>query len=406
MFPKKLPVKNLPWKSFYCALTALSSGCDLTASQNSALGDALLTQNQTPILPDDSLLPSPSCFVERFVQPQPDITRKVDILFVIDSSGSLNSERQSVADGMNAFVGALGSEVDYQAAVVLAHGPQSSRYGKLYKKSTEPTVLASSQMSLSAIQSALRTKMTTPATDSSTDGGEVGLLALRATLDSTRFATIQSQGFYRSDAAWVVVFISDEQDICYSYAAGTSGVYDPERTEASGKTRFCTRQDPDAATGVMESITPATVLAKLKEKKPTGPLVVSGVLYNQLGHVPSSGENEYGYGYMDLIQLAQGFSINLADGIYNQGLETLGSLATVTQVTLNEFALARPNIDSASIEVLVDGVAASSEYRSDSNSVFLPSPGQSLSVVDMKYCLQPELPPSGCSGASCDSIGL
>src|SRR5690606_32134463 len=117
------------------------SGCELTQEEKDALEYAFYLQDPKPNAPAPVI--EPQCFNERFIQPEAQTSRKIDILFVTDTSGSLDDERAAVADGIDAFVEALPAEVDYQIGVMLAHGSTSQYAGKLYHARNQPSVLKS-----------------------------------------------------------------------------------------------------------------------------------------------------------------------------------------------------------------------------------------------------------------------
>lgn len=377
-------------------LGAVLAGCELTSSELETIDGAFELGDRQVAAPPVA----PSCFNERFVQPEGEITRKIDLLFVTDTSGSLDYERRAIADGIDAFVGALPAEVDYRIGVMGAHGSRSAHSGRLYKHGPDPHVLDSMQMGLSEIRSKLRTKLMGVPSDRHSDGGEMGLYAITRAMDHGPMTSSRAKGFFREDAALAVVFIADENDICASFPEGVTPVPDPEGGEASARARDCTRRAPawfedgvQVSGAYDETITPESVLVKLrklqgwKDGKAGRPLLVAGIVYNRAETVPADGENELGYGYLDLIRLANGVSVDLAEGHYNEGLSTIGSLATVKLNAVTEFTLARPEIDPATIQVQVDGQAVEFTYLPEPNEVQLSYAGGSRSVVDINYCL-------------------
>ncbi|MEK6579130.1 MAG: hypothetical protein AABZ55_07875, partial [Bdellovibrionota bacterium] len=227
------------------------TGCEATPDASSALRTAL-TDPPSPSIPLPVL--PPECFDDRFLQPEALITHNLDLLFVTDTSGSLDVERAGVAAGIDSFVAELPSTVDYQVAVMLAHGSRSSYSGRLWSGSSSfPKVSRSSTMSLSTIRANLTYNLTHVASDTFSDGGEEGLYGLTQGLQGTQLSESRSLGFFRPDAALAVVFISDENDICADYPAGVVPVPDPDNLEGPAKIRDC------------NGITPETVLAKITQ---------------------------------------------------------------------------------------------------------------------------------------------
>lgn len=150
-----------------------------------------------------------------FEQPQPVYNRSVDLLFVVDSSASLNEERKRLATDLPAFVQALAPEMDYRIAVMLAHGPSSPHSGRLYSPAGVPKVLSSKSLSASQIQSYLSRTLGQSVADVDQANGEMMMDSLMRSLESGRYAELQAQGFYREGAALSIVFVTDENDICY-----------------------------------------------------------------------------------------------------------------------------------------------------------------------------------------------
>lgn len=98
--------------------------------------------------------------------------------------------------------------------VLLAHA-NSSYSGKLYRKnSSDSYVMSNKTMTISELKTSVSNKFTNSPGEGTTDGGEAGLYALNKLLNNNIQAT-KGLGFFREDAALAVVFVSDENDICY-----------------------------------------------------------------------------------------------------------------------------------------------------------------------------------------------
>ncbi len=325
--------------------------------------------------------PAPRCEYERFKQPVARIDKKLDLLFIVDTSGSLNTERQAVANGIDAFVQALPNEVHFKIAVMLAHG-ESKYSGALYQKNTEPIVLDSKSLTLTQLRTHLGTKLTSPSSESSTDGGEVGLVSLnRSIVESSKLKMIQStHGFYRSGAALAIIFIADENDICAVYPNGITPVFDPNFKEIPSKTRLCGSGS--------NYLSAQKIYNNLKAFKGNDPLLVSGIIYNNLNTVPAGGENEFGYGYSDLITVSNGMSVDLANGHYQQGLKNIGTLATIKLDLIKEFELSRSDIEPDSLQVFVDGKPVPFSFTPPKQVNLTEYAGIQQSDVEIQYCLK------------------
>ncbi len=342
--------------------------------------------------------PTPQCFGERYMQADAAVTRKLDLLFVIDTSGSLSDERSAVSAGIDAFVGQLPADVDFRISVMLAHGDTSAYHGRLYSASGRPKVLDSQARTLTQIRSDLRANLTQIRTDAGTDGGEAMLYSLTQGLQGQLLADSQALGFFRADAALAVVLLSDEQDICAEFPEGVTPVPDAQNSEVPAKARICA------------GITPESVHALVKKVKNGMPYLFSSIIYSNPETYVASGENEIGYGLLELTRNTGGVLIDIASGEYSQGLSEAGRLATVKLDLLADFTLARREIDPASLRVWVDGLVAGFAYSANTNEVHVNDPGIARSVVDIHYCLQPQsvppTQPAPCIGLGCGGGAL
>ena len=376
------------WKNLFIRLTVLTcalfalAACELDEADQELIDDALLIGDS----PGEEIAPptvDDMCYATRVEQPEAEITRKIDILFVTDTSGSLNQERKEIAEGIEAFVNELPEEADYRISVMLGHGSKSKYAGKLYRSSKhEPYVLDSEEMDLGDIQYHLKNKMTKTKGDSHSDGGEEGLYSLTQGLKEENLKSSQEYGFFREDAALAVIWVA-ENDICARYPDGIEPVYDPNKIEPKAFDRDCA------------DVTAQSVAKDLKELKGDLPLLIAGITYNDPETVPRGGENEVGYGYLETIAINKGLSVDLADGDYEQGLADIGTLATKNLNLITRVKLNRDNIDEDSIEVWVDSISVPHEYLEETKEVYLPEPGQDRSIVDIKYCtIKPDPSPT------------
>jgi hypothetical protein len=317
------------------------------------------------------------CHIEGFQQPKAPITDKIDVLFVTDASGSLDQERSAIADGLLSFVAALPKTTDVDVAVLLAHGSTSSWTGKLFQTSGhEPVVLKQSELSDADIRRHLHSKLTGFGTDwdLDSDGGEEGLYSTQR-LITAGLGQARSQGFFRSDAALAVIYIADENDICAVYPAGVTPVPDPEGREAKARARDC------------GGVSAAGVLDALADLKGDQPLIVGGVIYTDPANVPAGPENEVGYGYTDIISLASGRAVNLADvGGIAAGLGQIGDSSAQEMLLYHDFKLLNGDVAEDTIKASVDGGRVPHTYARPINTVHLEQAGQFGSQVAIDYC--------------------
>lgn len=325
------------------------------------------------------------CYVDQYAPDEADVIRDLDIIIVPDTSTSLNEERADIADGFDFFLNRIPEEVNVRIGVVLAHSTLSSRGGVLYRKNTEPLVLDSQELSMEDLVSGLNKKLSSPAGEGRSDGGEMGLLSLEAALTHNRDHFIDN-GLLRENASLLVVFIADEQDICYDYPDHIIPVEDKQNIEPRAKADYCTDEEGNLA------ITPTTTFESIKAAAGDRPYVVGGVIYTSLDTMPVNGENEIGYGYKEVVELAGGINVDLASGDYGPGLERLGTMARAAVKAESLFNLKATNLDLDSFKVTVDGQEVPFSYAAETNQVQLTEERDALSVARIEYCEKKENP--------------
>ncbi len=319
-----------------------------------------------------------TCYTDKFNQASELISQKTDILIVADTSGSLSEERAKIASEIKALVQEIPHSVDYQIAIMPAHGSRSSLTGKLWSMSGEPLVLSANKMSVDQISTSLGKSFLNMKGDSYSDGGEEGLFSLSQGLSKNGIALARQQGFFRADAALAVLFVSDENDICYRYPEGLVRVPDPDKVEGPAFVRDCAQ------------ITPASVYSQLLSLQQDRPLLVSGVLYTNLSTIRKYGENELGYGYLDIIALNQGVKVDLAQQSFHDGLKKIGELAHKRLQLKNRFELSHvQSIDPKSLRVFIDGNQVKAEYI-DGGIQLIDQMGGSGSQIIANYCEFPD----------------
>ncbi len=359
-------------------ITGLSQfhlACILDENAGKDISDAF---DPAPVPDPEPVQDNQLCYSDSFIQPEADISKKIDILFVVDTSGSLSAERAGIADGIDAFVQELPGDVDYNVSVMLAHGSQSAYGGQLYAYSSNPKVLKSSELTQDDIRVKLRENMTKIKGEPATDGGEVGLSSLMSGI-TTNLDANKAHGFFRDDAALAVVFVADENDICSlsQYPEGVDPVYDPNLKEWPAHDAEC------------DGINPVSVTEELKALKQDIPVLVSGIIYTNPETIVSGGENEIGYGYLGTIQQANGVAIDLANGDYDLGMRDIGYLAVKKLNLLTEFPLSNSGFDQSTLKVLVDQQSVSYTYQSNVNEIHIDvmDAGGEKSLVYISYCL-------------------
>ncbi|MBD63684.1 MAG: hypothetical protein CME62_00625 [Halobacteriovoraceae bacterium] len=358
--------------------------CEDSGGNSQAINDTLDDSFETEVKTSGSTQ-NGLCFVDQYAPDEEAITRKLDIIIVPDTSTSLKEERESIANGFDFFLNTIPNEIDYKIGVILGHSGKSPKSGRFFQRDTEPLILESALHTIDDITDGLYRKLKSPAGDGFSDGGEMGLYSIDNAL-TNNIEELQSQGMLREDAALLIVFVADEQDICFEYPEHIQPVRDPQRKEPKAMAKYC----QDEAGNFI--ITPQSVLAKIKEVNGSRPLVLGGVIYTNKDSMPINGENEIGYGYKEIVELAGGTNIDLATGDYGDGLERLGKLAMSSIDPQNEFNLKTSNIDQDSIKVTVDGAEAEYTYSSELNQIILTEERSPFSVARVEYCRKKENP--------------
>jgi len=247
--------------------------------------------------------------------------KKLDILFVVDTSASLrggigktrkteNDELVKVAREMESFVAKLDRGTDYRIGVLLAHGKNSPRFGKLFTVGGQDTaVLDSKRLSDQAMWKALERKMVNIPIDRTDAQGEAMLHALYQVITNQAARTQiedQGRGLFRKDANLAVLFVSDENDVCVKGKI-------PDKYEERYREQVCSK----AANG--KPLTHVEVAEALHafEKQYNSKVIVNGIVYEG-ENLPQGAEdeNERGIGMIDLIQqMSSGITVDLAEAI-------------------------------------------------------------------------------------------
>ncbi len=313
-----------------------------------------------------------ACFDQTVQQPLGADIKNVDLLFVTDTSGSLDAERNMIADNIDHYVAQLPADVNYRIAVMLGHSSKSQWSGKLYSYGSTPRVLDSALMSMADIRSDLRLNLTKGPEDHYADGGEEMLYSFQKALDATiaRYGT--DNLFFRTDATLVTVFITDENDICYP---GTKK--DPENLEVPAYTRDCK--------GLINAQSVYDRLVQLEGNKS---FVLGGIVHTSNVGLPKSGEDEMGLGIIDLVKLGKGTLIDLISTPIADGLKSLG-IKTAKTVDLNtQFTIHHENIDPNSVFVTVDGSRVPFQLDGNVVTIAIADAGSPGSDVIIHYCVK------------------
>jgi hypothetical protein len=131
-------------------------------------------------------------------------SKKLDILWVIDNSGSMRDEQEALGSNFSAFIDDfITKNVDFKMAITTTDTSSSSKKGRMVSGSDVKLTSAKAQQNEAQFKSDFNSLVKVGVSGS---GNERGLEA------SEGFMQKYAQSFLRSDAYLAVVILSDEED--------------------------------------------------------------------------------------------------------------------------------------------------------------------------------------------------
>lgn len=355
-----------------------------------------------PLPSSDPLEPAPSdpnaaCVVDSFQQeddPSAPI-RKVDILFVMDTSGSMQDDWRRVANNISGLTNVLDPDVHIRMGVILGH--VESLRGKLFSGEDasgrlHPKVLDTTTMSTGQISQALFDTFEAGIAFVKRDrgSGEAAFYSLYSAI-TERYAHNKSLGFFRDDAALSIVFMSDEHEIGSFFPVRRDA---PQRCDEQFEERIkreyyeSIRLNADSLTGVLEN---------LKAVMPVSAhAFVNITLEDLFKNNDRNAECLYdslGYGYFDIVSNTNGVLYSLQDD-RSEGMERIGIAVKRDLELIHRFRLSRPSsmVDPNTIEAKVDSVVTNHRYNPGDSTVFLSNAGVAGSIIEISHCKPEEEP--------------
>ena len=284
-----------------------------------------------------------SWVVDNFTQ---DGDAAVDILFVIDNSGSMSSNQTNLKNNFGDFMSVFVSAgVDYHVALITTD--DALFVGNVITTaSTDPITEFSDQIDLIGYHGSPIEKGLWYAYESTTSGGDA--------------EPGSSTGFFRTSARLVVVYVSDEPDVSTntsSYGGGSA------------------------------TMTPSDYSSHLLSLKASPDLVVAHAV---AGDYPSgcstNGGAQFGDGYYDVVTDLGGTFMSICAADWSVTMDTLAR----ESMAITSFALSgHPIEDTISVEV--DGAASTDWiYYSSSNTIVFNTAPADESTIDITYAIWAE----------------
>jgi len=333
----------------------------------------------------------------RWFQPEVSKSKGVDLLFVVDSSLSLTPERRKVAKAISSFLETLPADADTRIAVLLGHGENSPWSGKLYSRGSDPRVILPNALPRDRAEELLTHSLSCPAMDFGVGNGEMLLSSLQASLKDESFAEIQSQGFYRPDALLGVVFLTDENDVCFDPRAHGYTRHPDYKSSILGLEDIAYRKFCLDSAGALK-VSSTSVIQGLRDRFPGKFIAMAGIVYSNPANVPYLGEDSIGHGIIELVEEnatsqpsgpMPATILDLKTGDFAPALNKLATMVS-SQLTLKtEFPLVGTvEVDEETLLVTVDGVEVPATYNANSRTITIPgtSVGGAGSQIDVSAC--------------------
>lgn len=296
--------------------------------------------------------PGAHAYIEEFVQLP--ANKLVDILFVVDNSGSMESEQENLGDNFGFFISALvNKDYDFQVGIITT---DASEGGRLRRHSaTGTTILTRHTPNLTTVFSQIMASLGT--------GGswmEQGLKTAWLALNLHENAAL-----VREQAMLNIIFVSDEQDVS-GFSSGDPDNYlaspeIPNMTPADFVGRFQSIKNGNGnmirAHAVVARGNPNDPNELPRDYNPATP-TQDYECPNRLG-VIDKGVHNLGTRYVEVATALNGVKASICSATFYDALGQIGQ----NIVANNMFVLAR-SVIAGTLEVRVAGVVVSdSDYN-------------------------------------------
>jgi Purple acid Phosphatase, N-terminal domain len=330
-------------------------------------------------------MPGRVCHVDRFRQaPAPQALKKVDVLFVMDHSGSMSAHWQKVAGNIENMVKQLPRDADIRYGVIL--GDVGYWRGKLYAPSKVPVILDNQKLSDQQIASYLQQTFAAAMKVTDVGQGEALFNSLQSAV-TDHGTENQKLGFFRPDAALSILFMSDENEIGVARPANLPAGT-PPKCDSADETQI--RQQYYVSKGISTD----SAFNAVKALKGDMPVKTSAFVEKTLADLwvdnspkASCIYDMLGYGYFEMVAKTNGLLFSIQDKTEN-GLTQLGKVTNDAMALQHDFTLSQPatKVDPATILAAVDGSQVASTYNAAADSVHIDNSGAANSLVEIGYC--------------------
>lgn len=358
-------------------------GSSTSTSTSTGTSTSTSTNTSTNVFPE---LPNRVCTVDKFTQQGggEQQVKKVDILFVMDHSGSMKDDWERVANNVKSLVRELPSDANVRYAVLLAD--VGAWKGKLYSPAGWATVLDNQKMEVQHISNGLHKIFTEGMKISDAGSGEASFHSLYHAV-TTNAAANQKLGFFRPDAALSVIFMSDEQEIGYPFpnpqAPGLPGRCDAAFEDGIKKDYYDKK-------GINLEVA-FDAVKKLKGDLPVKTHAFVNITKEDLFKRNSKNSqclyDSLGYGYMEMVAKTKGVLFSIQED-KAEGLSRCGKVIRESLELQHEFTLSKTadKVDASTILAAVDNALVAHTYKVASNSVHLDNAGSTGSQIAVRHC--------------------
>lgn len=327
------------------------------------------------------------CVTDQFQQPTPPATKKVDLLFVMDNSESMNRHWQLMAQKIDRLIRELPAGQDIRFAVIM--GTIQKNTGVLFSAPSVPKVLDGTKMSSAQISAALSKTFAEALKDKNVDWIGAGEALLYSTYyaATTHAKEIQAQGFFRADAALDVIFMSDDADESFPYPSKQFWDLPP-------KCNWSHHEKMRRSYHLPRGINVDSTFAALHSLKGDQPVIANAFVNITRADILVDNKlsdqcifDSPGLGYFQIVQKTNGVLYSI-HGDKGAGLSLCGKALNTRLALIHDFTLSKPSnlVDPASIEASVDGEKVAHTYDANSNVVHLENAGRAGSTVAIHHC--------------------